>query len=43
MNAVVMAFLRETAIAMATSSMHWVYAEAVVLPTKTVTASATRR
>ena len=37
------AFLRETAIAMATSLMHWVYAEAVVLPTKTVTVSATRR
>ena len=37
------AFLRETAIAMATSSMLWVYAEEVVLPTKTVTASATRR
>ena len=43
MTAVAKAFLRETAIAMATSSMLWVYAEEVVLPTKTVTASATRR
>ena len=43
MTAVAKAFLRETAIAMATSSMLWVYAEAVVLPTMTVTASATRR